>query len=361
MASLSVSSSLYCAEDTKDIASWDIASGEDTTDDWTSFVGSSVGHKPIHDLLAAEIEHMPPSHYCSRFLSSSPDATARQDSINWILKVINFYRFSPVTAYLSVNYLDRFLSSNSVLKVAETYGGKNKIAGGWPMQLLSVACLSIAAKMEETHVPQLLDLQILDPKFVFEPKTIRRMELFVMEALRWRMRTVTPFDFLPHFAATTFPIEGYGRRTLLSRAAYIITCTHRVADFLRFRASVLAATALICSFAEIAGPSADAITDCPMHNYDLLCVVKDEIGACQQLMSTYLLDTCPSARGPTETFPSEQTAPQSPVAVLDAAACGSCDAQKTSGVVLPANLLPAKRRRIHVSQCRDRLICRLLS
>ena len=30
----------------------------------------------------------------------------------------------------------------------------------WPWQLLSVACLSLAAKMEEPFVPSLLDLQV---------------------------------------------------------------------------------------------------------------------------------------------------------------------------------------------------------
>lgn len=32
---------------------------------------------------------------------------------------------------------------------------------GWPLQLLAVACLSLAAKMEERLVPSLLDLQVL--------------------------------------------------------------------------------------------------------------------------------------------------------------------------------------------------------
>lgn len=31
---------------------------------------------------------------------------------------------------------------------------------GWPLQLLSVACLSLAAKMEEPLVPSLLDIQV---------------------------------------------------------------------------------------------------------------------------------------------------------------------------------------------------------
>ena len=32
----------------------------------------------------------------------------------------------------------------------------------WMIQLLSVACLSLAAKMEETEVPLLLDLQVME-------------------------------------------------------------------------------------------------------------------------------------------------------------------------------------------------------
>lgn len=70
---------------------------------------------------------------------------------------------------------------------------------GWAFQLLSVACLSLAAKMEEPEVPLLLDLQIFEPKYVFEPKTVQRMELWVMSILNWRLRAVTPFDFLHHF------------------------------------------------------------------------------------------------------------------------------------------------------------------
>ena len=38
----------------------------------------------------------------------------------------------------------------------------------WMIQLLSVACLSLAAKMEETEVPLLLDLQVME----FNPSTL---------------------------------------------------------------------------------------------------------------------------------------------------------------------------------------------
>lgn len=69
----------------------------------------------------------------------------------------------------------------------------------WPLQLLSVACLALAAKMEERKVPLLLDLQVIESRFLFKPKTVQRMELLVMASLKWRLRTITPFDFVHLF------------------------------------------------------------------------------------------------------------------------------------------------------------------
>jgi hypothetical protein len=40
---------------------------------------------------------------------------------------------------------------------------------GWAMQLLAVTCLSLAAKMEETLVPSLLDLQAITLCFLTRP------------------------------------------------------------------------------------------------------------------------------------------------------------------------------------------------
>lgn len=37
-------------------------------------------------------------------------------------------------------------------------------------------------------------------KFVFEPKTIQKMELLVLGVLNWRLRLVTPFTFISFFA-----------------------------------------------------------------------------------------------------------------------------------------------------------------
>ncbi|XP_008795637.1 cyclin-D2-1-like isoform X2 [Phoenix dactylifera] len=340
---LSASSNLYCAEDADDVASWEDDGGAADDGEWALPVLS--GDRPVAALLAAEPDHMPRPDYLSRLHARSLDATARQDAINWILKVNEFYRFRPVTAYLSVNYLDRFLSSNSLPATQ----GQNGQRSGWPMQLLSVACVSVAAKMEETHVPLLLDLQILDPRFVFEPRTVRRMELLLMAALRWRMRSVTPFDFLPHLASALLPSAS---ASLLSRAADLILSTHRVVDFLGYRPSAIAAAAILCAADEIADfPSGD---DGDRSSRFDEWVSKETVSGCRQLMEEYLIDTCPSARGAKPRR--EPPMPQSPVGVLDAAACGSCDTQKSSAAPLPELARaepPPKRRRLGEGRCTE--------
>ena len=82
------------------------------------------------------------------------------------------------------------------------------------MQLLSVSCLSLAAKMEETTVPFLLDLQIIRPRFLFKPKTVKRMELLVMNTLKWRLRTITPFDFVHYFISRISCINNSQQNSL---------------------------------------------------------------------------------------------------------------------------------------------------
>ncbi|KAH0695603.1 hypothetical protein KY284_015657 [Solanum tuberosum] len=83
-----------------------------------------------------------------------------------MLTVIGHYGFNALTAVLAVNYFDRFISGVLFQKVKP-----------WMSQLVAVACLSIAAKVEEIQVPLLLDLQVSNPKYVFEAKTIQKIEL----------------------------------------------------------------------------------------------------------------------------------------------------------------------------------------
>ncbi|KAL0412577.1 UNVERIFIED_CONTAM: Cyclin-D3-1 [Sesamum radiatum] len=130
-----------------------------------------------------KIESETSVHLESRFSLS-----LSREAVVWILKINRNHGFSALTAILAVNYLDRFLSSCVGFQSDKP----------WMMQLAAVASLSLAAKVEETRVPLLLDLQVEGSKYMFEAKTIQRMELLVLSSLKWRMNAVTPFSFLDH-------------------------------------------------------------------------------------------------------------------------------------------------------------------
>lgn len=67
----------------------------------------------VAELIGGEAErsHSPRADYPGRLRSGRPaDLAARADSVAWILKVRELYGMLPVTAYLAVSYMDRFLS-----------------------------------------------------------------------------------------------------------------------------------------------------------------------------------------------------------------------------------------------------------
>ncbi|QHN79853.1 cyclin-D4-1 isoform X2 [Arachis hypogaea] len=208
----SSSASMLCVEDASEAIS-DHPSPPSLTALWQPYDDDS----DISELIDAEARHMASADYLRRCGDGSVDVSARLDAINWMLKVQAFYEFHPVTAFLSINYMDRFLSLVSL-----------PVRSRWAFQLLSVACLSVAAKMEEPQVPLLLDLQLFQPTLVFHPKTLRRMELCLLSNLNWTLRSVTPFHYL-HYYLTNLPSSSssFNRLQLLSAASDLILASTR--------------------------------------------------------------------------------------------------------------------------------------
>lgn len=81
--------------------------------------------------------------------SSSLNVVDRGNAVDWMLKVKDHFKFSALTVVLAINYFDRFVSS---VKFQEDEP--------WMVQLSAVTCLTLAAKVEETQVPLLLDIQV---------------------------------------------------------------------------------------------------------------------------------------------------------------------------------------------------------
>uniref|UniRef100_A0A7N0T5H1 Cyclin-like domain-containing protein n=1 Tax=Kalanchoe fedtschenkoi TaxID=63787 RepID=A0A7N0T5H1_KALFE len=119
--------------------------------------------------------------------SSNWAAAARLDAVTWILNVRAVFGFQFSTVYLAMTYFDHFTSHQSI------DNGKY-----WAVKLLSVACVSVAAKMEEVTVPVLSDYPL--GEFMFEKNVIQRMELLVLSALEWKMARITPFMYFSYFS-----------------------------------------------------------------------------------------------------------------------------------------------------------------
>nr|XP_043635220.1 cyclin-D5-1 [Erigeron canadensis] len=111
---------------------------------------------------------------------------ARLHAINWIFSTREILGFHLSTAYLSLVYFDRFNSRRLIDSEKE-----------WAIQLLSIACLSLAAKMEEQIVPSLSHYKAQG--YNFESSVIQRMELMVLTTLEWKMCCITPFAYIHHF------------------------------------------------------------------------------------------------------------------------------------------------------------------
>ncbi|KAH0856650.1 hypothetical protein HID58_084911 [Brassica napus] len=173
----------------------------------------SESEEIIREMMEKEKQHLPRDDYIKRLRSGDLDLNVRRtEALNWIWKACEEHHFGPLCVCLSVNYLDRFLSVHD----------HPNIDKAWTMQLLALACLSLAAKVEETEVPLLIDLQVGDPQFVFEAKSIQRMELLVLNRLEWRLRAITPCSYIRYFLRKMSKCDQEPSNTLISRSLQVI-------------------------------------------------------------------------------------------------------------------------------------------
>ncbi|KAL3614357.1 hypothetical protein CASFOL_042431 [Castilleja foliolosa] len=274
----------------------------------------------VAQLLDSEPRYVPRPDYIHLCQSNAKLLTSRQDSINYILEAHAFFEFKPATVFLTINYFDRYLSAHML---PET---------GWAFQLLLVACLSLAAKMEEMDAPLLMELQTLDSEYIFDSAAIQKMELMVLSKLKWNLRVVTPFDYLHYFISiiSSSASDSDSFSTIYGLASSLILNTTRAVDFLEFPPSVIAAAAAITA----AGDGA-VLPD----TFDAR-ISKEMVRSCHRLMDEYLLDACPS-----KALSIEPLAPPSPLGVLDASVCASCDSLTENLGSVPGSEPDHKRQR----------------
>ncbi|KAL6656984.1 hypothetical protein ACP70R_004764 [Stipagrostis hirtigluma subsp. patula] len=333
------SSALLCCEDRNSVLGLD-GDGDELVEveSGLDFPGAAGAVFPVDTdeavraLLEKEMDHLPQPGYAERLERGGLESAWRKGAMDWISKVHSHYNFGPLSLYLAVNYLDRFLSSYTLPHDKP-----------WMQQLLSVTCLSLAVKMEETVFLLPEDLQVKDMvgdvKYEFEAKTIGRMELHVLRTLKWRMQAVTPFSFISYFLDKFSEGKPPSFR-LATRCAEIIIGTLKGSKFLSFRPSEIAAGVALAAVSEnqVGGfECALAASEIPVN--------KDMIVRCYELIQEGALV---KKRG------HNNANPYSPIGVLDAACfsfrsddttLGSSQSNNNNQASTPAS----KRRRLSTS------------
>lgn len=194
----------------------------------------------------------------------------RKESVDWMIRVSTHYGFVALTTILAVNYFDRFLSSPSFQKDKP-----------WMNQLVAVACLSVASKVEEIQAPLLLDLQMEGTKYVFESKTIMKMELLVLSSLDWKMNPVTPLAFFDYIMRRLNLTTHNLHYEFLRRCERILLSVINDSRFLGFLPSVMSA-AIMCIVSKEIEP--DNASDYQNQLMNLLKITKENIDDCSKFI-----------------------------------------------------------------------------
>ncbi|KAJ0577622.1 putative cyclin [Helianthus annuus] len=159
---------------------------------------------------------------------------SRSEAIQWIFNVRSSLQFKFHTAYLSVTFIDRFIS---VSPSHITHDDKP-----WAIRLLAVACLSLAAKTIDRTNWQLSSL-LQAEGFEFSNKAVQRMELLVLTTLDWRMCSITPFRFIGYFVSCL--CNESSSRDLVSMISQIICAATIDLNIMAHRSSTIAMAATL--------------------------------------------------------------------------------------------------------------------
>ncbi|KAL8032732.1 hypothetical protein ABFX02_13G115100 [Erythranthe guttata] len=193
----------------------------------------------VPSLFSNESDHM--SSSLLSFDSSDSRFSIRRSAVSLLSHAKFSYNLDPLLVYLSVNYVDRFLSKQRTLEKKP-----------WIAQILVVASLSLAAKMRNSDLSlPISDLQ-REEGFEFESQSVRRMETILLSTLQWRMRSITPFSFLQYFISlikTDHDDDDNSSLTqcLNRRASDLIFNVQHEMELLEYKPSILSASALLCA------------------------------------------------------------------------------------------------------------------
>ncbi|KAF7663182.1 hypothetical protein LDENG_00217500 [Lucifuga dentata] len=172
------------------------------------------------------------------YMKKQPDITnsMRAILVDWLVEVGEEYKLQNETLYLAVNYIDRFLSSMSVLR------GK--------LQLVGTAAMLLASKFEEIYPPEVAEFVYITDD-TYTKKQVLRMEHLVLKVLSFDLAAPTINQFL-----TQYFLNQSVNKQVESLAMYLGELSLVDSDpFLKYLPSQTAAAAFVLANYTITGGS----------------------------------------------------------------------------------------------------------
>ncbi|XP_017781654.1 PREDICTED: G1/S-specific cyclin-E [Nicrophorus vespilloides] len=120
--------------------------------------------------------------------------------LDWIMEVCEVYHLRRNTYYLSVDYIDRYLTIRP--NVPKTQ-----------LQLLGVSCLFISAKLEEIYPPKLSEFSYVCDGACTE-KEILACEVLLLNILTWEVNPMTPTGWLNLYMQIHINSEKFKDRSI---------------------------------------------------------------------------------------------------------------------------------------------------
>ncbi|OIT03255.1 PREDICTED: cyclin-A1-4-like [Nicotiana attenuata] len=179
-------------------------------------------------LRATEVKKRPSTDFMEK-VQKDINASMRAILIDWLVEVAEEYRLVPDTLYLTVNYIDRYLSGNLMDRQR--------------LQLLGVACMMIASKYEEICAPQVEEFCYITDNTYFKEEVLQ-MESTVLNYLKFEMTAPTAKCFLRRFVRAAQGLNEVLSLQLEHLASYIAELSLLEYNMLCYAPSVIAASAI---------------------------------------------------------------------------------------------------------------------
>lgn len=196
---------------------------EDDIEDeqWDTSMVAEYGEEIFEYMHSLEERMRPNAHYMD--LQAEIQWSMRSVLMDWLVQVHNRFTLLPETLFLSVNYVDRFLSA--------------KVVSLGKLQLVGATALFLAAKYEEINCPSVQEIvYMVDGAYTIDE--VLKAERFMLSMLQFELGWPGPMSFLRRVSkADDYDVET---RTL---AKYFLEITIMDERFVGCTPSYLAAGA----------------------------------------------------------------------------------------------------------------------